>query len=803
MLFSAVLGSLLGHATATTGTESAYLAAQTRNNASLFWGPYRPNLYMGIRPRLPADFLAGLMWSNVDRPELFRDLRHTCEQDDSMGSYGWREFDHRTGGLQIIEDLKMNVRLTTHFVKLPSTTDPRGVWALRVIGEPLDLANLDQTTAIFFYAGVDNEEGHMHLEKSALRGQTRMSGSSPGLGEFRLDVLLLNQVEPTDSHTYSVDPPVGSIWKAKEHLFHGMSGHMQDYLSRHPDQQPPSAEMFRLRNQTTSNVRLVFTQYIFDGPFAFDVVYSSGSSKDMPVLDEAAVTEAIEGRSEAFTSKFDSHVTFAPPFDSPNHRKFGATLLSSLLGGTGYFEGDALVDTTDSELYAEEDDDFWETASAQLANAKPEKCGPYELFTLTPSRPFFPRGFYWDEGFHLMPASLWDIDLVVDVVKSWFKLVDDDGWIAREQILGDEARSKVPREFQTQFPHYANPPTLFITLNNLLEQIDQVGLRNHSSSSSRRYIAKFQHCCDGETATESAKDVVANSIFLENEDSVHSLIEDLYPVLRRHFDWFRRTQKGEIKAYDRTAKAREAYRWRGRTLEHCLTSGLDDYPRARPPHIGELHVDLHSWMGLMTRMLRRMAEFINREDELVELSAIEKGIIENLDALYWSENDKSYCDQTIDEYEESISECHIGYVTLFPVLLGLLPADHPNLGYVLSSMRDEDQLWTPYGLRSLAKSDRYYRTGEDYWRGPIWININYLALSSLYKNYIAIDGPYRQQAQEIYRELRKNVVETVYQEWKRSGIFFEQYNPDDGRGQRTKAFTGWTSCIVNIMAERY
>jgi hypothetical protein len=31
----------------------------------------------------------------------------------------------------------------------------------------------------------------------------------------------------------------------------------------------------------------------------------------------------------------------------------------------------------------------------------------------------------------------------LDIVKSWFDLVDEDGWVAREQILGAEARSKV------------------------------------------------------------------------------------------------------------------------------------------------------------------------------------------------------------------------------------------------------------------------------------------------------------------------------------------------------------------------
>lgn len=36
------------------------------SNETLLWGPYRPNLYFGVRPRLPKSLMTGLMWAKVD-----------------------------------------------------------------------------------------------------------------------------------------------------------------------------------------------------------------------------------------------------------------------------------------------------------------------------------------------------------------------------------------------------------------------------------------------------------------------------------------------------------------------------------------------------------------------------------------------------------------------------------------------------------------------------------------------------------------------------------------------------------------
>ncbi|RPB25421.1 mannosyl-oligosaccharide glucosidase [Terfezia boudieri ATCC MYA-4762] len=802
-----------------TGDPSILIAQTQRlNNQTLLWGPYRPQVYFGIKPRLPDSFIGGLMWAGVnDYQWLQKNFRHTCEQGDEVDGYGWVQYDVRTGGTQKVADRGNGVDLVFELRKVEGGQHG-GHWGVRVKGTPRRDAPKDVTTALWFYAGLEgegdinlvNEENYLGLE-----GDVTLAGQAPGLGKFKLTITEgpeTNQ-HPLQEHQASLSKPLDRtlykafvmpfehIWKTKADI---LFMHIQENLNRlmkefGRENHPPAWDSFTLENVfEEGNLHMV--QKTFVGAFEFDILYTSESA-ETPMTSDLLTQKILEFK-ETFPERFSAAFKLQPPFNTHEYTEFAQTMFSNLIGGIGYFHGTTLVDRSNADEYAEEDEEFWEGASAALKNADVKTEGPFSLFTSIPSRPFFPRGFYWDEGFQLLPMLEWDVDLALEIIKSWFSLVDEDGWIAREQILGDEARSKVPSEFQVQYPHHANPPTLFIAITEFPTHKPTNPPLHHTAHIDHQ----FQQILGG---TESSSDMRTAHL---SPPLAINFLQSIYPLLRRHFYWFRRTQLGDLKSFSHNAPfPKEAFRWRGRTPTHCLASGLDDYPRATPPHTGELHVDLISWMSVMTRCLRKIAVALdsahtNSEEpspyaeDIATFITMESHINKNLDALHWSAEENLYCDVTIDtDYEEPVHSCHPGYISLFPLLVGgIIPPDSPRLPHLLRLITDPNHLASPYGIRSLSPKSPMFAMGENYWRGPIWININYLVLVRLLE-YARVPGPNQKVAREAYLDLRKKVVRNVYKEWKRTGFAWEQYDEGTGEGRRTKHFLGWTSLVVKIM----
>lgn len=309
---------------------------------------------------------------------------------------------------------------------------------------------------------------------------------------------------------------------------------------------------------------------------------------------------------------------------------------------------------------------------------------------------------------------------------------------------------------------------------------------------------------------------------------------------------FEHTYK-KVKQTKKNIKIAGSYRWRGRdelTVRELnpktLTSGLDDFPRASHPNKDERHLDLRCWIALAAGVMADLAKILDRTADKYEETHQYLTDSDLLDKLHLSATTQTYADYglhtdgvilkkpvtnpTSSKHQQQqqnvdmirfvnkppvyrLVDTSFGYVNLFPFLMQYLSPQSPVLLKTLSNIRDTEVLWTPFGIRSLSKKSPYYmkrNTEHDppYWRGQIWININYLTLKSLH-HYKNLPGPYSSQAKQIYTELRDNVVNNIIKQYTQTGYIWEQYNDRTGEGSGCKPFTGWSALVVLIMSEQY
>jgi mannosyl-oligosaccharide glucosidase len=98
----------------------------------------------------------------------------------------------------------------------------------------------------------------------------------------------------------------------------------------------------------------------------------------------------------SYGKRFQTAFPFPTDYDVAKRESleaFSKAITSNLVGGVGYFYGTSIVNRKFSYEWDEEDD-----AQMDGAESGARLTEPKALLTATPSRSFFPRGFYWYVG---------------------------------------------------------------------------------------------------------------------------------------------------------------------------------------------------------------------------------------------------------------------------------------------------------------------------------------------------------------------------------------------------------------------
>jgi mannosyl-oligosaccharide glucosidase len=265
-------------------------------------------------------------------------------------------------------------------------------------------------------------------------------------------------------------------------------------------------------------------------------------------------------------------------------------------------------------------------------------------------------GFLWDEGFHQLIVSRWDAAISRDILLHWFNLMQPSGWIPREQFIGGETRRRIERRWWTQNPTHANPPTLLLALQALMNQ----------------------------------------------NAAPEGFLRCLAPKVKAWLDWFKRTQR---------APSLHSFKWSGRVrtdgIWHTLSSGLDDYPRSNSTSsVADRHVDLYSWITIMHQVLLQVHQRLHLDERA--LAATLATLKRHVEDIHWDNSSGTFADRGYMQYNTGAQKVdfvpHIGYVSLFPFLLDILPADFDaNKRQALIRMvASEKFLMSKAGLRSLS-----------------------------------------------------------------------------------------------------
>lgn len=525
----------------------------------------------------------------------------------------------------------------------------------------------------------------------------------------------------------------------------------------------------------------------------FDIMITSSAR-----MDASALSVLLEQADSRFRERFQQL------FPRMHRGDFGSAqiaqaraALAGLLGGVSYFYGSFIAGENTQDR-----------GSDQLRVSPPRA-----LVSAVPSENKFPRGFLWDEGFHQLLIQRWDPELSLICLDSWLGFMQPSGWIPRELALGIEARNRFPRELASllvQSEKVANPPTLMLPLYRhwqlLQDTFPVLELETFSSLCSQGGDGSLS-----DYAAMVLNQSVGDCKAVAQKTNTARLVTHLgFRKMKQYIRWLNATQKN--------------HGWFGRHLTTLLAqdggypltlaSGFDDFPRSTDPSPYDAHVDLLSWILDGVRRLlvwRRTAGDLAEASAVSppELGALEAVLQQRLYEVHWNADAGMFCDAgPRDNSSTSIVDtwrhhCHLGYPTLLPLSLGLLPVNATSTGALLKAVADPRQMYSDFGLRSLSAADPFYMRGDRYWTGPIWVPMNYLILAALREKYARMPGPYQKLAQQLYERTRNAMIQTILREHQRTGFFWEHYDPETGKGGGGHAFTGWTSLLVLLMEEDF
>ena len=207
----------------------------------------------------------------------------------------------------------------------------------------------------------------------------------------------------------------------------------------------------------------------------------------------------------------------------------------------------------------------------------------------------------------------------------------------------------------------------------------------------------------------------------------------------------------------------ELYTWLTGSNVHCRCdeSGMDNSPRF-DAYTRLQAIDFSCFMANDVRFMAKIASELEDPEGSVWFAEWYKQIKADINRKLWCEKDRFYYD-----YDLQNNRLHkVSSVASFlPLFAGICTPEQAK--YLAQHLQDPETFGTPYPIPSISKKDPTY--GSDMWRGPVWINYNYMLLAGLREyGYCSLAD-----------DIQNKTLQMLHQWYLNEGTVFEFYDSEN------------------------
>ena len=214
---------------------------------------------------------------------------------------------------------------------------------------------------------------------------------------------------------------------------------------------------------------------------------------------------------------------------------------------------------------------------------------------------------------------------------------------------------------------------------------------------------------------------------------------------------------------NRRKTEKELYSWHTNPElnNRCDESGMDNSPRFDTN--SDLYaIDFSCYMANETHFMQKIADELGDKDTAEFFCQWHEKIKSEINNTLWCEEDGFYYDYDI---KNNCFNKVQSVASFLPIFAGV--CDKTQCEKLVSHLENPDEFGTEFPIPSISKKDESF--GSDMWRGPVWINYNYMISKGLTEYGFG----------DSSEKIKEKTLDVINEWYSRTGTVYEFYDSEN------------------------